>query len=65
MAELKAETLLTEQEVARLFRVTRRTVERWRAEGILPYRKIGRTIRFKWADLDEALDNQSSRRGRR
>lgn len=63
--ELKREMLLTEDEVASLFRVTVRTVERWRTDGLLSYRKIGRTIRFKWADLDYALDNGLRVRRRR
>ena len=57
-AELKREMLLTEDEVARLFRVTVRTIEKWRSRGYLPYRKIARTIRFRWADIDDALDGK-------
>ena len=64
-AELRQEMLLSEDEVARLFRVTVRTVERWRIDGLLSYRRIGRTIRFKWADLDDALDNRFFHRRRR
>jgi excisionase family DNA binding protein len=64
-AELKREMLLTEDEVARLFRVTVRTIEKWRSRGYLPYRKIARTIRFKWADIDNALDNRFLSRRKR
>ena len=64
-AELRREMLLTEEETATLFRVTVRTVERWRNEGLLSYRKIGRTIRFKWADIDDALDNRFLHRRKR
>jgi len=48
--------LLTTAEVAEYFRVTPRTVETWRAKRLLPYRKLGRTIRYKLGDLQQALD---------
>lgn len=50
--------LLTTAEAAAWFQVTERTVEAWRAKRILPFRKIGRTIRFKQADLLQALDER-------
>ena len=49
---------MTTSEVAEYFQVTERTVEAWRAKRLLPYRKIGRTIRFKMADLTAALDDR-------
>lgn len=50
--------LMTTSEVAEYFTVTQRTVEAWRAKRLLPYRKIGRTIRFKLSDLLQALDDR-------
>lgn len=50
--------LLTTAEAAAWFQVTERTVEAWRAKRILPFRKIGRTIRFKQSDLLQALDER-------
>ena len=50
--------LLTTAEAAAWFQVTERTVEAWRAKRLLPYRKIGRTIRFLQADLLQALDDR-------
>ena len=50
--------LLTTAEAAAWFKVTERTVETWRAKRLLPFRKIGRTIRFKQADLLQALDDR-------
>jgi|GEM_PF-3771413 len=50
--------LLTTAEAAAWFQVTERTVEVWRAKRILPFRKIGRTIRFKQSDLLQALDER-------
>ena len=50
--------LLTTAEAAAWFRVTERTVESWRAKRLLPYRRISRTIRFKFSDLLQALDDR-------
>ena len=50
--------LLTTAEAAAYFRVTERTVEAWRAKRLLPFRKVGRTIRYKLADLLQALDER-------
>lgn len=50
--------LLTTAEAAAYFQVTERTVEAWRAKRLLPFRKVGRTIRYKLADLLQALDDR-------
>lgn len=50
--------LLTAAEAAAYFQVTERTVEAWRAKRLLPFRKVGRTIRYKLADLLQALDDR-------
>jgi len=50
--------LLTTAEAAAWFQVTERTVETWRALRLLPFRRIGRTIRFKQSDLLQALDDR-------
>ena len=50
--------LLTTAEAAAWFQISERTVEAWRAKGLLPYRRIRRTIRYKLADLLQALDDQ-------
>ena len=41
--------------VADKFGVTVRTVDDWMRRGLLTYYKIGRTVRFKFEDLDEHL----------
>ena len=50
--------LLTTAEAAAWFQVTERTVEAWRAKRLLPFTKIGRTVRFRLADLLQALDDR-------
>ena len=51
--------LMTAQEVADYFRVSRVTVWRWCNEGIIPAFRIGRTWRIrrdKLKELEEVLD---------
>jgi excisionase family DNA binding protein len=43
--------LFTTQEVARLLRVSQRTVQDWIREGALPAIRYGRIIRIRQADL--------------
>ena len=50
--------LLTKAEAADYFGVTVRTIEVWMSKGILPYRKLFRTVRFKLSDLSQALDGE-------
>lgn len=52
------ESLLTPQEVARLWSVQLRTVYAWVARRKIPYQKIGRTLRFSPTALGEWLASQ-------
>ncbi len=47
--------LLTAEEVARILRVSKATVFRWAAKGILPAARIGRTVRFCQEDVEHRL----------
>lgn len=49
---LTNEELLTRDQVADLLKVSRRTLERWEADGTLPARRIGRLVRYSKADID-------------
>ena len=51
MTRYNSETWLTIQEVAKLFKVSPRTVRRWIADG-LPVTRIGRTVRIRRDSLD-------------
>ena len=42
-------------EVARRLRKQVRTIDNWMHRGILPYYKIGRTVAFKWSEIEEQL----------
>lgn len=50
--------LMTKAQVAAYFGITERTVENWMAQRLLPHRKVGRTVRFMFSDLLDALDTR-------
>lgn len=50
-----AEPYITKNEVARRLGKTLRTVDNWMKRGILPYYKIGRSVVFKWSDVEATL----------
>ena len=47
--------LITRLDVAHLLSVSPRTVDRWVKGRKIPYIKIGRTIRFRWASVEAAI----------
>ena len=49
--------LLTKTEVADYAQCTTRCIDNWMRRGYLPYFKIGRTVRFKVADVDAYLSH--------
>ena len=49
------EDALNADDVARLFKVGRRTVYEWAASGALPSVRIGRTVRFRRVDIAALL----------
>jgi len=50
--------LFTVEEASKILRVSKKTVYRWLKSGVLPYCKLGKSIRIKEEDL-EALIEQS------
>jgi excisionase family DNA binding protein len=57
--------LLTEQELAKLLKVTVRTVRNWRAEGTGPRPlRAGRGIRYRRRDVDAWLEREAEKRDR-
>ncbi len=55
LSPMNRSPLLTEQEVADLFRVTTRTVRRWARAGQLAPVRIGGTTRYRPDELDAFL----------
>lgn len=53
--------LATTEEVAAFLRdVPKHTLEQWRSQGKGPtYVKVGRHVRYRWADVNAWLDEQS------
>ena len=43
----------TKADVARMFQVTVRTIDSWIARGLVPFRKIGRTVRFSLDEIEQ------------
>jgi hypothetical protein len=44
---------ITKKEMAARMQVTTRTIDSWMARGLVPYRKIQRTVRFNWGEIQE------------
>jgi len=42
-------------EIAKRLNKTLRTVDNWMQLGLLPYYKIGRSVVFKWSDVETHL----------
>lgn len=50
-----SDVLLTDSEVARLLRIKPRQLFDWRMKGLIPYIKIGKALRYRKTDIEEAL----------
>jgi excisionase family DNA binding protein len=51
------EGYITKEEVAKRLKKTVRTVENWQARGIIPFVKAGRSVLFKWSDVEGHLQS--------
>ena len=51
------EEFINKAEVARRLRKKLRTIDNWMKRGILPYYKMGRSVSFKWSDVQAHLDS--------
>jgi predicted DNA-binding transcriptional regulator AlpA len=49
------ENFINKAEVGRRLGKKLRTVDNWMKRGILPYYKIGRSVSFKWSEIETAL----------
>jgi excisionase family DNA binding protein len=58
------EPFIGKREVAKRLGKKLRTVDNWMKRGLLPYYKIGRTVSFRWSEV-EAFLAQSCRVARR
>ena len=51
--------ILTAPEVAKLLKVSTRSILRWKAKGEIPYLKVGDLLRFRRCDIDVWLSQNS------
>ena len=47
--------ILTASEVCDIFRITRRTLDRWMSKGIIRYAKVGGKLFFRYDDVNRAF----------
>ncbi len=59
-----SEELITSTETARILGVSKVTLHTWKLEGRIKYYRIGTRIRFKKAEVMEALQNPNNRGGK-
>ena len=55
MTRQEFEAFIDKPEVARRLNKTLRTVDNWMQRGLIPYFKIGRSVSFKWSDVETHL----------
>jgi excisionase family DNA binding protein len=58
-AEHQFDSLATTEDVAKLARVSKRTVQIWVHERRIPHLKLGRLLRFRLADVQRALNRHT------
>ena len=54
------EPLMTEKEMAAYLRIKPRQLFNWRTEGLVPYIRSGRAIRYRRTSIDAALERMAS-----
>ena len=53
---LDGDRYLTDREVSEILKVSRRTLQEYRNEGVLPYIPLGGKILYRESDLEELLE---------
>ena len=53
--------LLTEPEAALVLSVSRTTVRKLRGQGLLPYQRFGRALRYRLADIEDFIERSTQR----
>jgi excisionase family DNA binding protein len=51
------ERLLTDVEACEYLRIRNRQLYAWRMQGLIPFIRIGRAVRYRQSELDAALDS--------
>ncbi len=50
-----AEPFIDKREVSRRLQAGLRTIDEWMRQGLLPYYKVGNSVRFKWSEIERHL----------
>ena len=53
------ERLLTDLEACEFLRIRNRQLYAWRMQGVIPFIRIGRSVRYRQRDLDATLDRMT------
>ena len=53
-----ADEILEKFEAANRLKISTRTLDQWMREGRVPFLKIGKTVRFRWADVLAHLNDK-------
>ena len=64
LAPTATEGWVGKMEVAQHFKISRRTVDNWMSNGCLPFIRLGRNVRFKLSQVDEAMHRRHGIQGR-
>jgi len=59
----RPEPLLTELEACEFLRIRPRQLYTWRKQGLIPFVRISRSVRYRLGELEAALDAMSVRGG--
>ena len=54
---LDGERYLTDKEVAQILKVSRRTLQEYRNDGVLPYMLLGGKVLYRESDLEKVLES--------
>ena len=49
------EVYINKRELARRTQMRPRTIDDWMKRGLVPYYKVGRSVRFKWSEIEACL----------
>ena len=49
------EPFIKKEDIAKRLGKTVRCIDNWMARGLIPYFKIGRSVSFKWSDVEAHL----------
>ena len=59
LGEKHSDQWLTDDEVAKLFKITKRTLFQWRRQGLIKVSKVGRQVLIRKAEVDALLERNT------